>query len=953
VRFWDMAIDETGAYFYVMLIADGDGDSDYNNDKFAKIDINTGELTTIGNAHSDLTSYISLIFSDIEGKVFMMSNENGFYTVDTTTGEMYQIASTQDLTFYNDGTSCADANISEPPRVLINNLAPQKEGDSGLTPFTFTITLSKPATTDTGFWFTLTDGVNAVTPIHTAEQLPSDDDYRGDSGYITIPAGNTNIDITAYVVGDTKMEYNEAFYLDLYAPNNLILQDSRAVATIINDDVVLFNVERTNSDTVDNATQPQKESLYTQIVGRDFNYAVVAYDKNQTVNAETPIEDITLKVELFDNNSTNKNNLLYSNYVYFPKGTPQSRLTVTPNTDLIIPKATRNARYQISYVLDGNGSIVYGQYDNEVEFNKTTSTFTPQSNGSRDNFAIRPASYRMTISDVDAVDDNDTNSTGVITGKNMSMSVASVGSEHTATNDTAKNSMKLAAEHPYALSVFATQYASETLALDYTLNHTNELNATLIFKNKTMFPACDNVKNQDRNNAPALRYLFDNGTLTGNTQLSHNNVGEYALHIRDINWTNIDQSSNPTLADCIANSAIISKDGDAKSGCNIESNLSDIMPSYSPAHHNIDVNFEAYKFDLSNMSLTNLPNTGKNYIYMNDLHDNPNMGIHIAGDVIAQGEKGGKLTNYTCNCFAKEVNILIDHNITTDKGHFSNEVVTLETKKKTPLQSTFIIKNNGVASTATYQNLNDPIVLKKEDFLDTNKGSSNLEILYNIQKSYHEATNPVKIDFIALDANATDALSSVNNQDFTAQGTQSFNSTKYFYFTRIAPDKEVYDITYEKSVSTPVTVELFCEQNHTWCPEMLQSNGLNNNNSQIGWYTAQYHNLLTEGTINSFNPNNSKIKVTDVGNSKYGAGRFTNTRTSTTNNAMPTTTPIHVQVDINATTWLNYHPTATNGVPFWKNRFEEMTPSAPSGIGLTGNRLDVERSNSATNRLEW
>ncbi|RUM69548.1 MAG: hypothetical protein DSZ07_04400, partial [Sulfurovum sp.] len=108
VRFWDMAIDKSGDYFYTMLI---DNDNLINN-KIAKIKISDGTITTIGNSHADLHSYIDLVFSDGDGEIFMMSSNNGFYKVNTQTGEMRLISSTSELTFYNDGTSCPDANIT-------------------------------------------------------------------------------------------------------------------------------------------------------------------------------------------------------------------------------------------------------------------------------------------------------------------------------------------------------------------------------------------------------------------------------------------------------------------------------------------------------------------------------------------------------------------------------------------------------------------------------------------------------------------------------------------------------------------------------------------------------------------------------------------------------------------------------------------------------------------------
>jgi hypothetical protein len=937
VRFWDMAIDETGNYFYVMLIGNGDSDSNFNNDKFAKINIKTGAITTIGDTHSSLSSYISLIFSDKEGKVYMMSNEDGFYTIDTLTGTMYPMASTQNLTFYNDGTSCPDANISDLARLSVSDVM-QKEGDGGLTPFNFKISFNKATLSNTGFWFTITDGVNAKTPMGIAQQP---DDYKSNAGYIAVPANTKEMEITVEVVGDEKMEPNEEFYLDIDNPSNIIIQDSRGVGTIINDDVVSFNVERSNSNKVDaNATYAQKSSFYTQIVGRDFDYAVVAYDKKQTNHAEALIENITLKVELFDENSTNDDNLLYSNYVYFNNGTLQSRVLVTPTDDLKIAKATRNARFRVSYLLDGNGSIVYGQYNNANDYSQTKQIKSSNEGfGSSDNFAIRPVSYRMRIED---------NGSKLI-------------------ENTSTDKISLAAEHDYNLIADATQYGDENVVSTYTINKSDELNVSLVFQDANTLQ-CANKTNQDRNNNPStMKYLFADGTL--DNTLSHNNVGTYALHIQDINWTHADQNKDANLAGCIANSATISKDGNSKSGCNIESNVGD-----KATYHDITIDFKPYAFSLDNVTLSNLPQTTHNYVYMNNLHDNANMAIRIGGDIIAQGEKGTQLTNFTCNCFAEDLQLFIDNNTTTNEGLFANvpvkkkkskfpffpfpslfndifpfEDLSIKTTKNSQLQSTFI-KHNDAETNITDGQLYDTMTMGKKNFLDEKRGSSNLELLYNIKKNYKETTNPVKIDFISIEANATTSTSSINNQTWTPTGKKDLNQTRYFYFARVTPNKENYGTIYKKTQNTTIDIEIFCDHNRTWCNEMIQDNGLNNIHTQMGWYTAHKHDIPTDGTILDLkSDDNEEITLTDMNRTSYNEGLFSNITTNYTGDKRT----VNVQVNIIASSWLNYHQTANNGIPFWKIKFKTTPSGTPSGIGHTGHKIDIPRSAVPANRLGW
>ncbi|MBU1667901.1 LamG domain-containing protein [bacterium] len=925
-----------------------------------KINPSTGEVTNLDSMNlTDTSMSFNVTFFDKNGNFYIQNDKVGkVYQIDLSDTEnpnpTASFFSNLPGMNYSDGARCPNADLEQPSRLRIKNNISKPEGDSGITEFTFTLLFDKP-TNNAGFSFIIRDGTDARSPIVPAQQASPENDYLSQSGYIAVPLGAQELNITVQVVGDQKMEFNEEFYLDLYDPKNILLQDSRGVGTIINDDMVLFNIERTNSDTVDNATQKQKESLYTQITGRDFNYAVVVYDENQTINAQANVEGITLKVELFDYNSSVTDNLLYSSYLYFPESELKSRLKVIDKEDLKIAQATRDAGFKISYLVDQNDSIVYGQYNNETAYNTNKKSHREETVNARDNFAIRPASYRVSI---------DENGTQLL-------------------QNNKENSINLAAEHDYNLLAYATRYQSEDIALNYTITDSQELNVSMIFKNKEKL-ICDNEEDKNQNNAESMKYLFNDGVLTGSNTLTHDNVGTYTLHIQDINWTKVDQNSNSDLAGCIANSAIVSESGDEKSGCNVVSNLNDAMKDYSPKHYNMDVTFKPYAFDLNNMSLINLPKTAHNYVYMNDLHDNTGMGVHINGDVIAKGEKGSTLTNFSTGCVAEDVEISIDYNVTTTEGTFSKTVsdntdsksnkdddddddksytnpfdflkkffslddFDIKTTRNSKVQSSLIIGHNGTENNATYQELHEPITLNKAYFLNENNGSCNLEILYNIEKDYKETINPVKIDFISLEANATTSNSTVNNQEWFPTGKQNLNQTRYFYFTRLAPDLENYNTIYDRTLATPVTIEIYCEHNRSWCTEMIGSNGLNSANTQVGWYTAQHHDVLTDGTINVFEIDEDNVTVTDISNSFYNDGRFNQIKTNYSGDKKTVVT----KIDIYATSWLNYHPNAVNGIPFWKIKFKKMAPADPSGIGQTGHKLELNRNAVPANRLGW
>jgi hypothetical protein len=134
------------------------------------------------------------------------------------------------------------SKIDPPLPVIIPNISiagvKKHEGNSGTTDFTFKATLDSPAIKGTGFWFTVTDGSDGNESEYQGAVL-EDNDMNGDSRWIDVPIGATSYDIVVKVNGDTKVEPDERFFVDIYSPNNGVILDenSRAEGIILNDDV--------------------------------------------------------------------------------------------------------------------------------------------------------------------------------------------------------------------------------------------------------------------------------------------------------------------------------------------------------------------------------------------------------------------------------------------------------------------------------------------------------------------------------------------------------------------------------------------------------------------------------------------------------------------------------------------------------------------------------------------
>jgi hypothetical protein len=123
------------------------------------------------------------------------------------------------------GTIQNDDTAAPKPSLSINDVT-KNEGNYGTTAFNFVVTLS--ATTN------LSVSVHYATAGITA--TVSGNDYIGKSGTLTIPANTASGTITVYVKGDTRVEPDEKFAVNLSSATNATIGDSQGIGTILNDD---------------------------------------------------------------------------------------------------------------------------------------------------------------------------------------------------------------------------------------------------------------------------------------------------------------------------------------------------------------------------------------------------------------------------------------------------------------------------------------------------------------------------------------------------------------------------------------------------------------------------------------------------------------------------------------------------------------------------------------------
>ena len=110
------------------------------------------------------------------------------------------------------------------PKVSINNVS-VAEGNAGTVNAVFTVTLS-PTSSQTV----------VVTYATQNGSATAGGDYVSKSGSITFNPGETSKSLTILVNGDTTLEPNETFFVNLTSATNATLLKNQGVGTIINDD---------------------------------------------------------------------------------------------------------------------------------------------------------------------------------------------------------------------------------------------------------------------------------------------------------------------------------------------------------------------------------------------------------------------------------------------------------------------------------------------------------------------------------------------------------------------------------------------------------------------------------------------------------------------------------------------------------------------------------------------
>jgi hypothetical protein len=179
-----------------------------------------GAVTAINNAGDDRTFFIAV--SDM--------TSDGTVTASIPAGAITDLVGNANTA----STSTDNAVTYEVRRRISIDDVTANEGNSGMTAFTFTVSLDAPSV--------LQDiSVNYATAIGSAASgadcSVAGSDFKAQSGTVTIPKLSTSRTVTISVCSDTVYEADEVFFVNLSSPTSpASIADNQGQGTIVNDD---------------------------------------------------------------------------------------------------------------------------------------------------------------------------------------------------------------------------------------------------------------------------------------------------------------------------------------------------------------------------------------------------------------------------------------------------------------------------------------------------------------------------------------------------------------------------------------------------------------------------------------------------------------------------------------------------------------------------------------------
>ena len=578
---------------------------------------------------------------------------------------------------------------------------------------------------------------------------------------------------------------------------------------------------------------------------------------------------------------------------------------------------------------------------------------------SRDNFAIRPEAFHVSLSD-----------------DNTTQQIIDFANNTDKAGDAA-HPINLVAGYPYRFDINATSYTGTKGVAGYTQRFSN----TSILKNASMQwnpRSISETQASTHCNVPSDRNM--SFALVGGTNTNPNpintwgdrhdiltDIGEYQFTIYDNEWSKYDWDPALTkhhlkdgflerVEDCqVGSTEIVDTTDSEPSGCLI----SNIHALGSTTHY-LPLYIRSYPYAIDISGLTYGARAGNmqenTYIYMNTLDPTPyvgtvvessgdeNMSYNIQGEIKAVGFTNQPMKNFVDQCFAEDIKMKLNY-------QFLNQ------SEPDNLALQYNLFNSSVPDyirmIASFPD-DHTLTQTKENFVQEQEGSLTMDLGFNFDRRFNQPVNPVYMnigDFNLSYATQPTSLVVAGETHHNISTKEAIDQNVSFIYAITQPNLFFYDNITGQSVKTPISVTAYCDLGLVMC----QNRGLDTitsgllsdveSNKKAWWFVEKHSSGGEDGTIYL--------------QASKGGVTSTFTPTSGIDNSITVTKPAtnsNSTVDIDfapgSARWLVYNPT-TDSVPspFYRVRF--IGSSGWTGLGKTGHVVGDDINAKRNRRVEW
>lgn len=573
---------------------------------------------------------------------------------------------------------------------------------------------------------------------------------------------------------------------------------------------------------------------------------------------------------------------------------------------------------------------------------------------SRDNFAIRPESYTVTLKDI-----NQTN--------HAVAQVFAPGYNGVLVPNTGR--IDVASGYTYGVDINATNHLGNAASPGYTRyfgTGGQDYNITLVWEPSSTKTGCNDINSKPQN----INVI--NGTVNSEANLSQ--VGEYRLNIMDKTWTAVDWDSTKQThqsgthflsgAECGLNTHDVPMQTSAVTltgttlgnlvGCDISS-----------THDNIDtglkyrdylLTFHPYKFDMSTIGFgtgvlpTTIASGGKGFSYMSKISrdDSMDMSLRATGNIKAAGYDNLVNSNFVKNCYAKDLNLsmISKNNLTHPQG--AKYQIRFRDYNSSDTNITNLIYDSNATNINT-----SGLVMKLTSIADTNFTKSTAGSLYTVSRLNYDRNvtvplTPITAQFSEFDVKCLSTTECKMQADLSAAHQALGAKTMDF------------NVTYAYGRINPLDVRVFGNVDFTangWYEvyqvPMLAGNVLAPSRNTPLWFINRLHDDNNDGNsdVTIISPNTLALPVNSDMMNPPNQGMETYSFTKIGSGNIPYSGKAHINTD----PWLWYGVNALDYIdPSSTNLNCQTHPcfniNIVPDIGRAGSATEVELRSNKINK---